>query len=310
MERRRVAVPARTGAAARRAARARERELGLRVRMNRVGPGFFGTLGIPLLRGRDFTARDDSSGALVAVVSARLARALWPGADPLGRRIVWPDPWGEPRPAMTVVGVAADIRYLSLTDEPPLLLYVPMLQAYDARATVAVRSAGDGRAAVAAVARVVHELDPDLPVVAAHTMREQMAGTLWRQRTAAVWVSAFGVLAVLLAALGLYGVAAQGVEQRRREHSVRLALGASPRRITGNVVAEGLALAGAGLIVGIPAAVTAAAVVRATVAGATGAGAALPLGAALLLLAVTLVACALPARRASRANPADALRAE
>jgi predicted permease len=291
--------------------RANEYEHGLKVRMNRVGPRFFATLGIPLRRGRDFTERDDSTGALVAVVSERLARALWPGADPLGRRLSWPDPWGAaPRPPMTVVGVAADIRYLSLTDEPPLLLYVPTLQAYDGRATVAVRTDGDAGAAVRAVAAAVRALDPDVPVLGARTLRAQMTNSLWRQRTAAVWVGAFGTLAVLLAALGLYGVTAQAVEQRRQEHGVRLALGAPPRRVARGVVGEALALAAAGLAVGLPAALGGASLVRAAVEGAAPSGPALPTAAALLLLGVTLAACAAPARRAARANPVDALRAD
>ncbi len=303
--------------------RAREYDYGVQVRLNHVAPDFFATLGIPLLRGRDFTTRDDArAGAAggVAIVSARLARQLWGNADPVGRRISWPTVYGpdstSARPPLTVVGVAADMRYLSLTDEPPLLLYVPVLHEYDARATIAVRVACsraepcDPAQGAAAIARAVRAIDPTLPVSDVQTMRRHMENSLWRQRTASAWMLAFGALAVALTSLGAYGVAAQSVAARARELSVRLALGADPSTVARSVVREALTLAAAGLAIGVPAALAATRLVRATIDGATGSSVphvALAVGA---VVVATLAACVAPARRAARANPAAALRSE
>jgi putative ABC transport system permease protein len=284
-------------------------ELGVRVDIDPVAPDYFRTLGIPLRRGRDFTLRDGPDAPGVVIISERLAQRFWPGEDPIGQSLSWPSLDGPPRPPLEVIGIAADSRYRSLASDPPLLMYVPVLQNYDGRTTIVVRSDRPTQA-LGAIQRAVTQLDPTLSVYAAETMRQHMAESLWAQRVAASWISAFGVLALVLSALGLYGVIAQSVIQRTRELSIRVALGAEPSRISRLVVREGLWLAVAGILVGAPAAVVATRAVRNTVSGATAVNPLWMIAVVLLLGAVMLLASYLPARRAARANPVEALRCE
>jgi predicted permease len=286
-----------------------EMQLGFRVQLDRVAPRYFATLGVPLLQGRDFTRGDDATAPGVAIVNESLARALWPGADPIGRRVSWPSLDGPPRPPLEVVGVVADHRYTSLTTAAAPLVYVPVLQAYDGRATVVARAAHGTREALGALRGVFRELDPDVAVFGVTTMRERMTDSVWAPRTLAAWLTVFAALALVLSLVGIYGVVAQAVARRSRELSVRLALGARPGEVVRAVVAEGALLAGAGLAVGLPVAVTGYAFALRQLAGME-AGGWLPWAAgALLLFATSLAASWAPARRAA-VNPADALRSD
>ena len=289
-------------------------EYGLRVDNDAIGPGFFRTLGIPILLGREFSD-DDRAGALrVGIVNERLARRLWPGRNPIGRRIVAPDFSGPERPPITVVGVVKDAVVRSLAGDATLQLYLPLAQEYNGRATLIVRSrAGAARLSQSlssALRAEVARLDPSLPLFAVETMPAHIATSLWRQRIAAGLLGVFGTLAVALASMGIYSVAAHSVSQRTREIGIRMALGARGEQISALVVRDGMAWVLAGTAVGLPAAFLA------TLAMQKGIPGAIPynlwvLGATLALLgAVSLLASYLPARRAARVAPMVALRCE
>jgi putative ABC transport system permease protein len=289
-------------------------EYGLRVDNDAIGPGFFRTLGIPILLGREFSD-DDRAGALrVGIVNERLARRLWPDRNPIGRRIVAPDFSGPERPPITVVGVVKDAVVRSLAGDATLQLYLPLAQEYNGRATLIVRSrAGAARLSQSlssALRAEVARLDPSLPLFAVETMPAHIATSLWRQRIAAGLLGVFGTLAVALASMGIYSVAAHSVSQRTREIGIRMALGARGEQISALVVRDGMAWVLAGTAVGLPAAFLA------TLAMQKGIPGAIPynlwvLGATLALLgAVSLLASYLPARRAARVDPMVALRCE
>ncbi|MFI5245999.1 MAG: ADOP family duplicated permease, partial [Gemmatimonadales bacterium] len=228
----------------------REFELGLRVAVDNVAPGYFGTLRIPLEAGRDFSAGDRRGAVGVAIVNREFALRLLPGRDAVGQRISWPAWSGPPREPLLIVGIAADSRVRSLTERVPPLLYVPIAQEYNGRATFIVRSA-DPSQALQDARHVLSRLEPALPLYDAQTMAEHVAASVWQQRMAAEWVIAFGVAALGLCTLGLYGVVAQSTSNRTREISVRLALGATAAGVTGLVVRDGMRVAAVGLAAGL-----------------------------------------------------------
>lgn len=284
----------------------REFELGLRVNLDRIAPRYFETLGISLLRGRDFTERDQG----VVIVTKRLAEKLWPGGEAVGKRIAWPDPGGAARPAFEVIGVAADAKYRSLIEDAPLLMYAPVFAEYDSRTHIVVRTAGDPANIIAEMERVARSVDKDVPIYRPETMAGHMADSLWQQRTAASWIGAFSLLALILAAVGLYGVIAQSVAQRTRELGIRMALGAAPESVARLVLREGLTLAFIGMAVGVPVALAAERILRRMLAGIGGMDAGIVLAVGAVFAAVTIAACWVPARRAARVDPVVALRWE
>jgi predicted permease len=290
--------------------RLKEFEIGLRVDIDPIAPHYFRTLGIPLIAGRDFTEQDRVGAPGVVILSRKLAEWLWPGQTSVGKRISWPTLHGPPRAPVEVIGVAADTKYRTLTGEAPLLMYAPVLQNYDGRITVVVRTAGDPRGAIADLQRVLSDADKDLAGFAPQTMSEHIAESLWQQRMAASWIGAFSLMALIVAAVGLYAVIAQSVAQRTREVGIRMALGAAPGSVAGLVVREGILLAVAGLVIGVPVALGFAGVVRRSVAGVSDMEPVSFAGIALLLAAVMLAACWVPAHRAARVNPIEALRCE
>jgi predicted permease len=285
-------------------------EFGLRVDDDVIAPGFFRTLGIPLVEGREFTAADRADSPRAGIVNERLARRLWPGANPIGQRIVAPDFSGPARPAITVVGVVKDAVVRSLAGDATLQLYLPLEQEYSGRATLIVRSgAGAGRLASALRAEVAR-LDPSLPLYSVETMPAHIATSLWRQRIAAGLLGVFGALAMALAAMGIYGVAAHSVSERTREIGIRMAIGARGEQISALVVREGMAWVLAGAAVGLPAALLATLAMQKTIPGVKPFNPwvlATTLG---LLAAVSVLASYLPARRAARVDPMVALRFE
>jgi putative ABC transport system permease protein len=272
----------------------------------RVLPGYFRTMGIPLRRGRDFDARDDGSGPFVVIVSDSLARLLWPGKDPLGRRIKVGPP--EAEPWLTVVGVAADVRHVGLSEGPGLATYEPHAQRPRGSMHVVARTDRSDEAVVASLRSVLRGLEPGMVIDRLETMEDRIARSTAPRRLQTALLTGFAAVAMALASVGLFGVVGQAASQRRREIAIRMALGARGRDVVRMVVGQGLALAVAGVVLG---GVAASALTRflGTLLFEVRPGdpAALAAAAGLLLL-VALGASYLPARRAAGVAPMLALR--
>ncbi|HEV2149542.1 MAG TPA: ABC transporter permease [Longimicrobiaceae bacterium] len=277
-----------------------------------VTPGYWGAIGRPLLAGRSFTAAEAAdSAAAVALVSAELAERLWPGQDPLGRRIRV-EVEGADR-SLAVVGIAPTLPYARPGTGSPrdrLQVHVPYGVAGWRLMTLAVRSAGDPAALSPALRREVRAMDPTLPVFTVHVLGDYRASTLWMQRAAGQVFASLALLALGLAALGVYGVMAYTVAQRTREIGIRVALGARAPDVVRMVVAEAAVLAAAGIAVGLPGAYAVARLMRGTLYGVGPGDPVAFLAVPLLLGGVAMLASWLPARRASRVDPIVALRAD
>jgi putative ABC transport system permease protein len=278
--------------------------------MNTVAPNYFKTMGISMLRGRDFTERDKSGAPLVAIVSQQLAQRLWPGENAVGKRIEWPSWQGEPRQPLEIIGVSADARYRSLMADAPLLLYVPEFQNYSGRQTLVVRTAADPEQLLGAVRSAVASLDQNLPVFAVKTMSEQMGDSLWQPRMAAGMLGSFSIFALILAAVGLYAVVSLWMGQRTREIGIRMALGAKPRDVMRLTLGYGAGLALSGIAAGILFASLLTRFVSALLFGRSSSDVLTVAVIAVFLLLVALAACFVPARRAMRVDPMVALRHE
>lgn len=279
------------------------------VGSHNVGPGYFATLGVPLVAGREFTAADRQGAPRVAIVNATAARRLWPGQKAVGRRINIG--MGMDRDELAeIVGVVGDVRYGALESPPREDVYLADLQSGWPATVLLVRTAGDPLAALPAVREAVRAVAPTLPMVGVRTLDEQLARASSRTRFAALLLGVFSALALLLAALGVYGVVAQTVADRRRELGLRMALGAEARRVGSLVLGQGLRLAAAGAALGVPAAWAASRALESllfeVVPGDPWTYAAVPL----VVLAATAAASLLPAWRAARLDPASVLRAE
>ncbi|HEV7890009.1 MAG TPA: ABC transporter permease [Pyrinomonadaceae bacterium] len=274
---------------------------------NVVGPRYFETMGTSLVRGRDFTEADREGAPKVAVVNETLAAMLWPGEDALGKRLSFE---GARGPFLEVVGVARDGKYRSLGDRSRPYLYTPLFQSYQPRMTLVVRTSGEPAALAGTVRGQLRALDPNLPVAEVRTLAEQFDLSLLPARVAAYTLGGFGLLALALAAIGIYGVVSYSVAQRTREIGVRVALGARARDVMRLVIGEGLSVVGLGLALGLALAFV---VARLFASFLYGVGAADPLtfvGVPALLGSIALAAGYLPARRATKVDPMVALRHE
>ncbi len=279
---------------------------GYRTDRNSVSPGYFETMGITILRGRGFTAQDVATSTPVTVINEAVAEQLWPGQEAVGKRLV--RTWGGP--ALEVIGVARDAKYRSLFEPRRLTFYQPLTQDYNAGLVVHLRPTGDPLALAGPLQRAVHALDPELPVYRIQPLAERLAGSLGQQRTAATLVSGFGALALLLAAIGLYGAIAYSAAQRTREFGIRIALGAQTPDVLRQVLREGLILGVLGLAIGLVFAFAATRVLRSQLFGVTPTDPLSFTAVAVLLVVVAVLASYFPARRATRVDPMVALRTE
>ena len=283
-----------------------------RVSHMAIGPRYFSTLDAGPVRGRTFAAADRGD---VAVVNQRLAQLYFPDRDPIGMRIRF-EQWRADVPAsrwFTIVGVAPDIRQRSTGDRPvDPVVYVPWGQSGDPLpfATLIVRSSRPAADAAAGMRRLVTELDPSLPVFNIRTLDDALAYERWATRVFGVMFAIVAAMAVALASVGLFGLTAYSVSVRTREIGVRMALGGRNRQIWWTVGRRGLGQAGVGLLLGTGGALVMGRLLRDMLPSAAGATATTLVAVASLLVLVAVTACLVPARRALRLNPVDALRAE
>jgi putative ABC transport system permease protein len=284
-----------------------------------VSPDYFRALGLALREGRGFEERDDEGSLPVAVVNETMARSFWPGESPLGRRfkVGLPD---SPQPWLTVVGVVADVRQMASDEPVKAEMYVPIAQAavywksqtYSSFAPrdLVVRTSVEPRSLVPAVREVVREVDPYQPVSSALTLEDVLGRDTAQRRVGMILLATFAGVALLLAALGIYGVLAFFVVQHTPEIGVRMALGASPGDMLRMVVGRGMRLALAGVGLGLAAALALTRLIESQLFGVSATDPVTFAGLALLLAAVALLACLIPARRATKVDPMVALRYE
>jgi predicted permease len=283
-----------------------------------VTPGYIPAMGLRLRAGRRFTPEDRAGAELVMLVNETLARRAWPGQDPIGKRVACCEPGPDGAPNWkTVVGVVTDVHARGLGREAPEEFYLPMAQApkaawrwIDRTMTLAVRTSGDPIAAAPAMRDAVWGLDRSLPVYNIATMGDRRSDSLASSRFSTLLLSAFSTIALLLAAIGVYGVISYGVTQRAQEIGIRVALGAGRARVLRLVVGHAALLTGIGLLLGLTGALLLARLmggllfhVSPTDPPTLGAG-------VLVLSLVALVAALLPAERAARLDPSVTLRAE
>jgi predicted permease len=276
------------------------------VQVNVVSAGYFQTMGIPILRGRDFTEADTAASPTVVVVNETMAQQFWKGEDPIGKRFRF---FGD-KDYTTVVGVARNSKYNGVAEDPLPFIYEALKQDYTAAGAIHVRTAGDAAGLAAAVRQAIHEIDPTLSTFNVRTLAGQVDESLRQQRMNVIMLTTFGGLALLLASIGLYGVASYSVAQRTREIGVRMALGAQPASVLGLVLGNGLALVGIGVGIGLAAAFALAGTMQTLIVGVDARDPVTFLVTPAVLGAIALLATYIPARRATRIDPLIALRAD
>src|SRR5713101_4471329 len=272
------------------------------VQYNEVGPDYFKTMGIPLVSGREFTRADDEKAALVAVVNETMAARYWRGRNPIGERVQVKGRW------MQVIGVAKDSKYESVRETPKPFFYVPRRQNFTVGAGLYIRTPLSPETMAAALTREVHALDPDLALYEVITLQEQVDRSTSPQLVAVTLVGVLAGLALLLAAIGLYGVMSYAVSQSTHELGLRMALGADASNLLRLVMSRGLTLTAGGVLLGAGAALASTRLLGNLLYKVSPRDP-LAFGSALVVMTiVSLAACFLPARRAARTDPARALR--
>lgn len=275
-----------------------------------AGPQYFETFGIPLLRGRAFTEADREGAPLVAIVSESVARQLWADQDPIGKLLRVPGAWtlGGDVAWLTVVGVARDTHLRTLREASPTV-YVPSLQGFW-QGSVAIRSTRTLPDLLPALREAGHDVDPALELWSPTTMDELLDVPLAQPRLSALLMSSFGLVALLLAAIGLFGVMASLVHERTREFGVRVALGATPGRVRREVLVRAGMIAGSGVVIGLAAALMSSRLIASLLFQVSPTDPVALAGACVVLLTVAGAAAYIPARRATAIEPMEGLRAD
>jgi predicted permease len=269
-----------------------------------VGPNYLRTMEIPLVAGREFTAKDTDTSQPVAIVNQKFAERYWPQQNPLGKRIFVDGVW------FTVIGVAHNANYNSLNEATQPFLYLPTFQDYDSSPVIHARVSGNPLTYTAAVEKAVHSLDADLPVYDESTLKSRVQVASTGQRIAGTFVGAFGLLALLLAAVGIYGVISYTTRQRSHEIGIRMALGAQQSDVFRLVLGQGLRMIVTGLAIGLLVSFALTRFMRNVLFGVRATDTGTFAAVAILLSVVALLACYIPARRAMRVDPMVALRYE
>jgi predicted permease len=275
-----------------------------------VSPEYIATLGIPLLRGRTFTDQDNEKAPLAGMINAMVAHRFFPNEDPIGMRFMFGHPSSDPPKWFTIVGVVSDTRLYGLANPARLEVYLPFRQNPRNSMALVVKSGADPASLTSAVREAVQSIDKDQPVFAISTMEELLRNSVATRRMTLVLLGLFSGLALVLGAIGIYGVISYSVAQRTHEIGIRMALGAPRGDVFRLVVGEGLKLAGVGIAIGIVAAFGLARLMSSLLFGISATDFETFAGVAVLLALVALLACYVPARRAMRVDPTVALRYE
>lgn len=265
---------------------------------------YFSTFGIAFREGRDFTQQDDEHARPVAIINDTMAARFWPKQDAIGKEFKLPDG----KDFLTVIGVVKTANYQTLGEPPQPCVYIPLRQNYSDGMILYVRTAGDPLSVLTTVQGEIHEIAPDLPVEDIRTGTKVIDQALWWAKIGVGMLGAFGLLALALASVGLYGIMAYSVNQRRREIGVRMALGAAPGAVLLFVLRQGMSLVPTGVAAGVFLSLIAGHGLARFLYGVGGADAISLIGASVVLLAVAFLACYLPARSASQVDPLVALR--
>ena len=277
-----------------------------------VSPGYFETLGIPLLHGRDFTASDRLGAPEVAVINEAMAQHYWPRENPLGKHIAHVGPQGE---TFEIIGVAGNIATPDLHEASASMVYFPIAQTYlmfpwQPDATLLARTEGDPHTLVPALRAAVARINPDLPLFHVRTLQEQVATTIAEDRFLARLLLTFALLATMLSAAGVYGLVSYTTQRATREVGIRMALGAQPGQVLWMVLHKGIFLTISGTAIGLGAALGLSRIIASLLYGVSPTDPLTFAGVGIVMLIVSALACYLPARRALRVDPLMALRQE
>ncbi len=279
---------------------------GTLTQLNNIAPNFFETLRIPLVGGREFTDSDRATTKPVVIASEAMAKHFWPNENAVGKRFHF---FGDPT-LREIVGVVRNTVVNNIGEEPQPLAYLPLVQNYSPAVTLQVRTSGRPEAVISGVRTQVQSLDTNLALTNVLTIGELLSQGLWAPRMGAALLAVFGGLALLLAVVGVYGVLSYSVTQQTREIGIRMAMGAQTSRVLGLVVGQGMRLAAAGLILGLIVAFAAMRVLSSLLFGVSAHDPLTFGGVSLVLALAAVLACYIPARRATKVDPIIALRYE